>query len=142
MSLAVVTGANRGIGLALVQALRQRGQQVVAACRSKSPDLVASGAEVVDRVDVSRADGVARLAEVVGKEPVTLLINNAGILVWGDDLASPKWEEIGRQFEVNAVGALRVTHALLANFARSSKVAFITSRMGSIGHNGSGGLYG
>jgi NAD(P)-dependent dehydrogenase (short-subunit alcohol dehydrogenase family) len=142
MSIAVVTGANRGIGLALVLALRQRGEQVVAACRSKSPELVASGAEVVDHVDVSSAAGVARLAEVVGQEPVSLLINNAGILVWGDELAAPKWEEIIRQFEVNALGALRVTHALLARFDQGAKIAFITSRMGSIGDNGSGGHYG
>jgi len=142
MTTAVVTGANRGIGLSLVKALRARGLHVIAACRTKSPELVLSGAAVVDEVDVSSDAGVAQLAKAVDGRPVDLLINNAGILVWGDDLAGPKWDEITRQFEVNAVGALRVTHALLGSLIRGSKIAFITSRMGSIGDNGSGGHYG
>lgn len=142
MSTAVVTGANRGIGLALVEALLARGDQVIAACRQPSARLTKSGAEVVDQVDVSQAEGVARLAQAVGQRQVDLLINNAGILVWGDDFASPRWADITRQFEVNAVGALRVTHALQGNLAKGSKIAFVTSRMGSVGDNTSGGHYG
>lgn len=126
----------------MVKALRARGDQVLAACRSKSAELAATFAEVVDGVDVSKAEGAERLAKAVGKRKVDLLINNAGILVWGDDLPAPKWADITRQFEVNAVGALRSTHALLENFASGTKIAFITSRMGSIGDNGSGGHYG
>lgn len=142
MGTAVVTGANRGIGLSLVKALGARSWDVIAACRKGSSDLVKSGAEVIERVDVSSEDGVSRLARAVGGRKLDLLINNAGILVWGDDLSSPKWADITRQFEVNAVGALRVTHALQANLVAGSKIAFITSRMGSVGDNSSGGHYG
>lgn len=142
MTTAVVTGANRGIGLALTRALRTRDCEVIAACRTGSPELAASGAEVVLGVDVSKEEGVGRLFQAVRGRKVDLLINNAGILVWGDDFASPKWADITRQFEVNAVGALRVTHALEASFSAGSKIAFITSRMGSVADNSSGGHYG
>jgi len=146
MTTVVVTGANRGIGLALVKALTARGHHVVAACRTKSPELAksvsANGGEIVEQVEVSSAEGSLRLAEAIAKRRVDLLVNNAGILAWGDELASPRWADIMRQFEVNAMGALRVTHALLENFGAGSKIAFITSRMGSVGDNGSGGHYG
>lgn len=142
MATAVVTGANRGIGLSLTRALRARGYEVIAACRTKSQDLISTGAEIVAEVEVSDEEGVLRLAQAVGGRNVDLLVNNAGILTWGDDLATPKWADMTKQFEVNAVGALRVSHALLGSFASGSKLAFITSRMGSIGDNSSGGHYG
>lgn len=61
MTIAVVRGANRGIGLALVRALRARGQSVVAA-----KTLDQTGAEVVPGVDVSKDEGIARLKEAIG----------------------------------------------------------------------------
>ncbi len=140
--LAVVTGANRGIGLALVALLKQRGAHVVAACRKTSDDLDALGVEVVQGVDVAQPAGAQALAAAVGERGVDLLINNAGILVWGDSLQKLDYEGIERQFVVNAVGPLRVTQALLDNLKRGSKVALITSRMGSIEDNTSGGAYG
>jgi NAD(P)-dependent dehydrogenase (short-subunit alcohol dehydrogenase family) len=142
MDICVVTGANRGIGLALVQALVARGQQVVAACRASSPALNATGAEVVTDVDVSTDAGVQRLAAVVGERRVALLINNAGILTSSDPLGAIDFEGLTRQFQVNAVGPLRCTNALRANLHRGAKVAMVTSRMGSIDDNTSGGYYG
>ena len=142
MATSVVTGANRGIGLALVQLLKQRGDTVIAACRRSSPALAQVGAEVVEDVDVASEEGVAALAKAVGQRHVDLLINNAGILVWGDTLEAPRYSDIERQFQVNALGPLRVTSALRRNLAKGSKIALITSRMGSIGDNTSGGAYG
>lgn len=142
MSLTVVTGGNRGIGLALVLALKKRGNEVVAACRTPSPELEAAGVEIVSDVDVTKDEGVSRLKDAIGDRPIETLINNAGILVWGDTLEDPKFADMTRQFEANAVGPLRITAALKNNLPSGSKIAFITSRMGSISDNGSGGAYG
>lgn len=142
MSLSIVTGANRGIGLALAKELKNRGAQVVATCRSISPELQALGVEVVAEVDVSTEEGTARLAAKVGDRKIDLLINNAGILLWGDSFEEPDFAGMTKQFEVNAVGPVRITSALRKNLSSACKLAFITSRMGSIEDNGSGGHFG
>lgn len=142
MPFSVVTGANRGIGLALTALLKKRGHSVLAACRNSSPELEALGVEVATGVDVGDDEGIARLKAAVGERTIDLLINNAGILVWGDNLGSLDVDGIRRQFEVNALGPLRVTVSLRPALRKGSKVALITSRMGSIGDNSSGGAYG
>jgi NAD(P)-dependent dehydrogenase (short-subunit alcohol dehydrogenase family) len=142
MTLSIVTGANRGIGLALVKALCKRGGTVVAACRTTSPELARTSAEVVTEVDVATAEGIARLKNALGERPIDLLVNNAGILLWGKPLGELDADEIRKQFEVNALGPLFVTSALRDRFKKGTKLGFITSRMGSIGDNGSGGQYG
>ena len=142
MTFSIVTGANRGIGLALTRELKQRGHQVLAACRKGSSELSALGVEVVEGVDVTRDDGIEALVRAVGGRTIDLLINNAGILIWPDRLEALDVENIRRQFEVNALGPLRVTAALRQRLAKGGKVALITSRMGSIEDNTSGGTYG
>ncbi len=142
MSITVITGANRGIGLALAAALKQRGHTVVATCRESSPELEALGVEVVTGVDVATDQGIAALRAAVGDRAVDLLVNNAGILIWDEPLGKLDADGIRRQFEVNALAPLRVTEALRGALRRGSKVALITSRMGSIGDNSSGGGYG
>ncbi len=142
MNISVITGANRGIGLALARELQSQGHQVVAACRSSSKELNALGVEIVEGVDVASQEGVALLSQKIGERKIELLINNAGILVFGDTLTEPDYEGMARQFEVNAVAPLRVTSALQNSLAQGAKVAFVTSRMGSIADNGSGGVYG
>lgn len=142
MPLAIVTGANKGIGLSLTKALRGRGFDVIAACRSSSPALEATGAEVVTGVDVATDAGLEKLVGAVGSRSVDLLINNAGILIWSDAFGALDVDGIRRQFEVNALGPLRLTDALRDRLPKGAKVALITSRMGSIGDNSSGGRYG
>ncbi len=142
MSLTVVTGANRGIGLALVQQLAERGHRVVAVCRKISAALAKLNVEVVQAVDVTEEQGVVHLAHVIAERHVALLINNAGILISGATLGQLSFDEIARQVQVNALGPLRVTQALLKNLRNGSKVGLITSRMGSIDDNSSGGYYG
>lgn len=142
MPTALVTGANRGIGLALTQALLKRKYHVLAACRRPSAALSASGAELVADIDVARSEAITRLANAVGSRSLDLLVNNAGILVWGDQLDSLNVDGIRQQFEVNALAPLLITAALRNNLKPGAKVALITSRMGSIEDNGSGGHYG
>ncbi|MBC6905687.1 SDR family NAD(P)-dependent oxidoreductase [Saccharophagus sp. K07] len=137
----VVTGANRGIGLAFVQLYRARGDQVIALCRKTSPELSASGAKVIENIDVTSPDLPAQLSKALAGVSIDVLINNAGILR-EERLGSINYQTILEQFNVNAVAPLRVTEALLSNLGKGSKVALITSRMGSIADNSSGGYYG
>ncbi|HEY4186422.1 MAG TPA: SDR family oxidoreductase [Polyangia bacterium] len=141
MARTLVTGANRGIGLALCQLLRKRGDDVVAVCRTTSPELDALGADVVSNIDVTSDENVATLARHLGGTALDLVILNAGILR-NTNLDTLELDDVNEQFAVNAVGPLRIAHALQPNLVKGSKLALITSRMGSIGDNGSGGHYG
>jgi len=141
MSTYLITGANRGIGLELTRQLTQRGDTVIAACRQSSPELAELGVEVCENVDVTDAACVAQLAKKVGDRTIDVLINNAGILT-NESLSDLNFDRMRRQFEINSLGPLRVTHALRDKLAAGSKVVIITSRMGSIEDNTSGGRYG
>ena len=133
---ALVTGANRGIGLELVRQLVARGDKVIAACRSVSGELGGLGVTVEEGVDVTSEDSVAHLVRRLEGQPIDLLINNAGILT-REDLASMDFGAVRWQFEVNAMGPLRVSHALLPQMGPGSKIG-----MGSIEDNTSGARYG
>jgi NAD(P)-dependent dehydrogenase (short-subunit alcohol dehydrogenase family) len=137
----LITGANRGIGLELCRQLNERGDQVTAVCRSPSKALQSLGVECIDGIDVSDGQSVAALARRLQGRSLDWLINNAGILS-REGLSELDFEAIERQFRVNAMGPLRVTQALLGNLSGGSKVGIVTSRMGSIGDNTSGGYYG
>ena len=112
-----------------------------AACRNASPELVDLGVEVIDGVDVSEQQGIARLASALKGVSIDLLINNAGILR-NEVLGQIDQDSIRKQFETNALAPLMVTEALMNNLAANAKVALITSRMGSVADNTSGGRYG
>lgn len=137
----VITGANRGIGLALVREYLQRGDHVFALCRQPSAELLNSGATVVDSIDVTNPETLAGLGDRIGQPDIDILINNAGILE-STSLENMDFESMQRQFQVNSLGPLRVTFALLPYLSRTARVGMITSRMGSIADNGSGSSYG
>lgn len=141
MAIYLVTGANRGIGYEYCKQLHQRGEDVIAVCRSSSDDLDSLGVRIEKDVDITSDKSVATLADKLQGMTLDVLINNAGILdkVTLDDLDI---DSIRQQFEVNAIGPLRFTKALLPNLKIGSKVALMTSRMGSIEDNTSGGSYG
>ncbi len=141
MATALVTGANRGIGLELARQLHARGDAVIAVCSRTSPALDAIGARVEAGVDVADGASVADLARRLDGLALDLLINNAGILQ-RTALGSIDYDSVLRQFAVNAIGPLRVTEALRPLLGEGSKVGIVTSRMGSIEDNTSGGAYG
>jgi NAD(P)-dependent dehydrogenase (short-subunit alcohol dehydrogenase family) len=141
MPTVLITGCNRGIGLQLVNQLVARGDTVIGVCRTPSKELQASGATVISGIDVGDGASMPDLKQAVGDQNVDVLINNAGILR-GDALGKMDYDGMLEQFRVNTLGPLRVTETLLDNLAEGSKVAIITSRVGSIEDNSSGGNYG
>jgi NAD(P)-dependent dehydrogenase (short-subunit alcohol dehydrogenase family) len=141
MTTVLITGANRGIGLEMAGQYAQRGDDVIAVCRATSPHLSDLDVRVIDGIDVTSDDSVAELSRQLGGKPIDRLVNNAGILERNtlDDFDA---ESIERQFRVNAIAPLRVTTALRSNLGSGSRVFIITSRMGSVEDNSSGGSYG
>ena len=141
MTTALVTGCNRGIGLELVRQLHARGDHVIGVCRSASDELKDVGVRIIDGINVADAKAVARLKAELGEEPIDILINNAGILR-RESFGDIDYESMIEQYEVNALGPLRVVEALAGNLRGGSKIAIVTSRVGSIEDNGSGGNWG
>ena len=143
MTTWLVTGANRGIGLELCRQLAARKEDVIAACRTPSKELDALGAQVkvVAGVDVSSDDAGGILLRATEGKTLGVLLHNAGVMM-PSSLEDLDFEAMRREMEVNAFGPLRLTKALLPRLAKGSKVAFVSSRAGSIGDNASGGLYG
>ncbi len=137
----VITGANRGIGLAMTQQFVEAGHRVYGLCRNVSDALADSGATVIDGVDVGNPDTLPGSLSALKDVSIDLLINNAGVLA---NERIDEWQPntIDYQFRVNAMGPLLVTQCLLENLQAGAKVALITSRMGSMADNGSGGYYG
>lgn len=141
MKNALVTGANRGIGLELSRQLKEQGYSVWGVCRKASQELRDLGVTLVESMDVTREADIKKLAESLNDDSLDLVINNAGVLRAGE-LYNFTVDDILDQFQVNALGALLVTRALLPKLRKPGKVAMITSRMGSIADNTSGSYYG
>lgn len=141
MATYLVTGSNRGIGYEYCRQLKSRGHYVIAVCRSASEELHQLGVRVEDGIDITSDAEVASLRARLGDTTIDVLINNAGIIK-RVTLENLDFDSIREQFEVNALGNLRVTHEFLPNLKAGSKVVLMTSRMGSIADNTSGSSYG
>lgn len=141
MATYLVTGANRGIGYEYCKQLKDRGDEVIAVCRHSSDELDQLDVQVETDIDISDKKAVQSLAQKLSGKTIDVLINNAGIYRQSS-LSDLNLDGIREQFEVNTLGALRLTQALLPNLKQGSKIAIMTSRMGSIEDNTSGGTYG
>ena len=141
MATVLITGANKGIGLELSRQLTERGDHVIALCRTASPDLEALGVRLFEGVDVTDRAALERVSRDLCDTQVDVLINNAGIFE-NETFGDLDFDRIRRQFEVNALGALLVTSIMQSHLVQGSKIILMTSRMGSIDDNGSGSYYG
>lgn len=137
----LVTGSNRGIGLEYCRQLQARGDQVIAVCRTASPELVALWVRIEAGIELTAAADLDDLVQRLAGQPLDGLILNAGILE-ANRLENLESDSLRRQFEVNALAPLQLAAALLPNLQPGSKLALMTSRMGSIDDNGSGSSYG
>jgi NAD(P)-dependent dehydrogenase (short-subunit alcohol dehydrogenase family) len=139
--VALVTGANRGIGLEFCRQMAARGDDVIAVCRHTSPELMALPVRTVESIDVTIDASCARLAYELTGARISVLVLNAGIFD-STALGELDFDRMRREYDVDALGPLRVTQALLENLPPGAKIALVSSRAGSIGDNGSGGNYG
>lgn len=138
----VITGANKGIGLELAKAYQAKGEKVFALVRKSSKELDAiDGVTVIQNIDLGTVKDFSVLDGVLSSVHIDILINNAGILT-KESLGQIDYDQVQNQFLVNAIGPLRLTEYLIPQLHKGSKVALITSRMGSLSDNTSGGSYG
>jgi NAD(P)-dependent dehydrogenase (short-subunit alcohol dehydrogenase family) len=146
----LITGANRGLGLEFSRQFSDAGWKVFATAREpdKADDLKKLGESVhVLQLDVTDVASVAAMAKVLEKQPIDLLINNAGVGVsidGGPKLSELKLADFEHVMEVNALGPVRVTQALLPNLrlGKGKTIVDITSALGSLSLNQQGGFYG
>ena len=141
LSTYLITGANRGIGLEFVRQLKNRGENVIATCRSSSSELNSLAVRVETGIDITSGDSVIKLRENLIGTKVDVLIQNAGIAEF-NSLAHLDPQSIVHQFEVNALSPLCFVQSMLSHLSQPAKIALISSRMGSIDDNSSGGSYG
>ena len=143
MQRCLVTGANRGLGLAFVTQLLERGARVLACCRSPAEAKVldalaaAHGERLsIHALDVADPAAIDKLPQAAARhlQRVDLLINNAGILVSGERFGNVKAESLAESFAVNATAPLLITQALAPLLALGNKprVLCVTSQLASI----------
>ncbi len=139
MAKVVITGANRGIGLALTKKYLEEGYEVIGLCRQSSAELSESGAKVIENVEVTNLEALKKVANEL--EEIDILINNAGVL-YNETLESMDFDHIQHQIEVNTYAPLKVALTLGQKLKKGGIFGILTSRMGSIGDNDSGSYYG
>jgi len=147
----LVTGAGRGIGLELARQLVARGDEVLATARRPREaaglqDLARAHGDrvIVLPLDVGAPASVAALRGALERERVDVLVNNAGIGGESGRLGELDYDVLRQLFEIDALAPLRVVEAALPALRRGAgrKIVNVTSKMGSIADNGSGGAYG
>lgn len=147
MPTILITGASRGLGLEFTRQYAADGWRVFAACRDPAGarDLAAVEGDVAaETLDVDDGPQVEALAKKLSGQPIDVLINNAGIYgpqdLTRDNIDYDAW---GRVFRTNAMSPLAVSAAFAANVAQGGqkKIVTLSSRMGSIAENDSGGEF-
>ena len=143
METVVITGANRGIGLALTRRFLRAGKRVVATCRNPDTLQVSEDRANLDvaKLDVADGEAVSTFVSELSGEVVDVLLNNAGVIGGDvhsvDDVDYDAWREA---FEVNTLAPFRLAVTLRANLQRSARprVVTVSSQMGSLDRKGSG----
>lgn len=140
--LALVVGANKGVGLAVCQKLCKEGYKVLGTTREQAEALQSAGLEAIEGFDIATSDP-AILTQALGQRKLDLLVIAAGIQE-RDNIETLTRDTLHRQMEVNAYGPIFVVQALRRALRTNGKVALIGSKMGSIANVGltGGEMYG
>ena len=136
-----ITGANRGIGLALTTTLKAKGWDVLALCRKATPELKALSISIQESIDVRDENSLNAVAKRHKEEKFDLLINNAGINR-RMNLDAIDYSAMHELFETNTLGPIKTTLAFLPLLKEGAKIAMISSIMGSIEDISEGEHYG
>lgn len=140
MGTYLVVGADRGIGRAIVDRLAERGDHVIAACLGGDP-LAGANVVTIPYMDVTSSAAIDKLMAALRERPaIDVVIHVAGVLGL-DELGALDFDDVRRQFEINTVGPLRVAQAVIPYLAPGAKLGIVSSRVGSLTDNGSGGMY-
>ena len=141
----VITGANRGLGLEWARQFKAAGATVIGTARhpEEAQELKALGVRV-EQLDVVDSESVRQLASRLEPVPVDILINNAGKGGREQSIDELDIDAVDEYFQVNCLGPMRVTQALLPALRRGDRklIVNITSGLGSIEANNRGGFYG
>lgn len=145
MPTVLITGANRGIGLALARQYAGDGWKVIATCRDpdRADDLSAIAGDIgVQRLDVDLPATVDALASALEGEPIDVLFNNAGINIRAPSIGAIDYQAWAKTMETNVFGPIRVAWAFRDSVLASDRkvLAFTSSKMGSITGNGGGSV--
>ncbi|WP_282610762.1 SDR family oxidoreductase [Pelagibius sp. Alg239-R121] len=146
MPTLLITGANRGIGLALVQSFAKDGWKIHACCRNleKSKDLKAVSGDITrHKLDVTDNLKVEALARQLADEPIDLLLNNAGVYNTREGYGATDYDAWSEMLAVNTLSPLRVVEHFADLVAKSDRklIANMSSRLGSISAAEKGGNY-
>lgn len=143
----VITGCSGGIGLGFVTELLAKEQIVYGVTRNGSAELKKLERNknlTIVKCNLSKEGQEKTVSEALNGQPLDVLINNAGIMLGGaDGLERLSFSDLRKSLDVNLEAPMRLTKELLPNLKKSGdpKVAHITSQMGSIEDNASGGYY-
>jgi NAD(P)-dependent dehydrogenase (short-subunit alcohol dehydrogenase family) len=143
MSNVIIFGTNKGIGLELTKRYVKNGDKVFSLCRSASNELRDLGSfKIIEDCDVTDEKKLKKIALQLDEYRFDILIHNAGI--WREDSIfseTQDWNNFTETFEVNSIAPLKVLHCFSHLLKDGSKVGLMSSRMGSISDNDSGGRY-
>jgi NAD(P)-dependent dehydrogenase (short-subunit alcohol dehydrogenase family) len=139
MPCVLVTGAGRGLGLALSQVYYEAGYDVIATIRNKKAEVIVQrSATRILYMDITDIEAIRRTAHEIVGVPIDILIHNAGL--YGPETQTVRtitqFDIALKVFDVNCIGPLRLTSALLPNLRISvnPRVIFIGSGSGSLAH--------
>lgn len=137
-----MVGADKGIGQAIARQLHARGDEVLAACLFDGAALSADGIAVEPGIDVTSDEAVGALAQrlTAAGTKLSAVYHVAGVM-WLDELGSIDYDSLRRQIEINTLGPLRIIEAVRDLLEPGAKVGIVTSRVGSLSDNTSGGMY-
>lgn len=139
MPIAIITGANKGLGLELCKQLKDK-YTIYAICRKPSEELKKLQVHIIDNIDLSKeSDFNKLLAELKGVQ-IDLLCNNAGVY-FRDTLENLSFENFMKTFAINTIAPIMLVKALFPKFNKGAKIIMMSSRMGSIEDTSTGRSY-